>query len=115
MSACIARSTRSRIPGQALREGEERPGVPDQAADRRGARDPGPDGGVRVPGGRRGLRLRGDQDGFRGELAEAGLPFVMALKLHRGIWAYGADAHTPVDAARELRWGGSEDRSLSEI
>ena len=57
----------------------------------------------------------GDQDGFRGELAEAGLPFVMALKLHRGIWAYGADAHTPVDAARELRWGGSEDRSLSEI
>ncbi len=51
----------------------------------------------------------GDQDGFRGELAEAGLPFVMALKPHRGTWAYGADAHTPVDAARELRWGGPED------
>ena len=51
----------------------------------------------------------GDQDGFRGELAEAGLPFVMALKPHRGTWAYGPDAHTPVDAARELRWGGPDD------
>jgi SRSO17 transposase len=42
----------------------------------------------------------GDQDGFRGELAEAGLPFVMALKPRRGIWARGPDAHTPVDAGR---------------
>jgi SRSO17 transposase len=47
----------------------------------------------------------GNQDGFRLELAEAGLPFVMALKPHRGIWVYGPDAHTPVDAARELHWG----------
>ena len=37
----------------------------------------------------------GDQDGFRAELAEAGLPFVMALKPRRGTWAYGPDAHTP--------------------
>jgi hypothetical protein len=51
----------------------------------------------------------GDQDGFRGELAEAGLPFVMALKPRRGTWAYGPDAHTPVDAARELAWGGPDD------
>jgi DDE superfamily endonuclease len=51
----------------------------------------------------------GDQDGFRSELSEAGLPFVMALKPHRGTWAYGADAHTPVDAAGELRWGGPDD------
>jgi hypothetical protein len=51
----------------------------------------------------------GDQDGFRSELAEAGLPFVMALKPRRGTWAYGPDAHTPVDAARELRWGGPDD------
>ncbi len=51
----------------------------------------------------------GDQDGFRAELAEAGLPFVMALKPRRGTWAYGADAHTPVDAARALAWGGPED------
>jgi hypothetical protein len=50
----------------------------------------------------------GDQDGFRGELAEAGLPFVMALKPRRGTWAYGADAYTPADAARALAWGGPE-------
>ena len=48
----------------------------------------------------------GDQDGFRGELAEAGLPVVMALKPRRGTWAYGPDAHTPVDAARALAWDG---------
>src|SRR5215510_11729824 len=51
----------------------------------------------------------GDQDGFRGELAQAGLPFVMALKPRRGTWAYGPDAHTPVDAARALAWGGPDD------
>ena len=51
----------------------------------------------------------GDQDGFRAELAEAGLPFVMALKPRRGTWAYGDDAHTPVDAARELAWNGPDD------
>jgi DDE superfamily endonuclease len=51
----------------------------------------------------------GDQDGFRGELSEAGLPFVMALKPRRGIWAYADEAHTPVDAARELAWGGPDD------
>jgi hypothetical protein len=51
----------------------------------------------------------GDQDGFRGELAEAGLPFVMALKPRHGTWAYGPDAHTPVDAARALAWHGPDD------
>jgi DDE superfamily endonuclease len=51
----------------------------------------------------------GDQDGFRGELAEAGLPFVMALKPRRGTWAYGADAYTPADAARALAWDGPDD------
>src|SRR6266568_420574 len=51
----------------------------------------------------------GDQDGFRGELAQAGLPFVMALKPRRGTWAYGPDAHTPVDAARALAWHGPDD------
>src|SRR6266550_1003797 len=51
----------------------------------------------------------GDQDGFRGELAEAGLPFVMALRPHRGTWARDADAHTPVDAARALAWDGPDD------
>jgi hypothetical protein len=38
-----------------------------------------------------------------------GLPFVMALKPRRGVWAYGPDAHTPVDAARALAWDGPED------
>ncbi len=47
----------------------------------------------------------GDQDGFRAELAEPGC-IVMALKPRRGTWAYGADAHTPVDAARDLAWDG---------
>src|SRR6516162_180341 len=51
----------------------------------------------------------GDQDGFRCELSEAGLPFVMAVKPRRGAWAYGPDAHTPVDAARALEWDGPED------
>src|SRR5499433_2393817 len=51
----------------------------------------------------------GDQDGFRGELADAGLPFVMALKPRRGTWAYGPDAHTPVDAAHALAWDGPDD------
>ena len=47
----------------------------------------------------------GDQDGFRGELAGAGLPLVMALRPRRGTWARAADAHTPVDAARALASG----------
>jgi hypothetical protein len=51
----------------------------------------------------------GDQDGFRGELAEAGLPFVMALKPRHGTWAYGPDAYTPADAARALAWHGPDD------
>ena len=34
----------------------------------------------------------GDQDGFRAGLAEAGLPFVMALRPRRGTWARGPDA-----------------------
>src|SRR5262249_19458324 len=50
----------------------------------------------------------GDQDGFRAELAEAGLPFVMARTPRRGTWGHGTDPRAPVDAARELRWGGPE-------
>src|SRR4249919_1219410 len=51
----------------------------------------------------------GDQDGFRAELAEAGLPFVMALRPRRGTWARDADAHTPAEAARALAWNGPDD------
>jgi DDE superfamily endonuclease len=51
----------------------------------------------------------GDQDGFRAELAGAGLPFVMALRPRRGTWARAEDAHTPADAARALAWDGPGD------
>ena len=68
----------------------------------------GPGGGVGVPRGGRGQRLRGP-GWVRGELAEAGLPFVMALKPRHGTWAYGADADTPPDAARALAWDGPDD------
>ena len=33
----------------------------------------------------------------------------MALRPRRGTWARAADAHTPVDAARALAWGGPDD------
>jgi hypothetical protein len=33
----------------------------------------------------------------------------MALRPRRGTWAYGPDAHTPVDAARALAWNGPDD------
>ncbi|SOF02492.1 DDE superfamily endonuclease [Streptomyces sp. OV198] len=46
----------------------------------------------------------GDQDGFRRQLAAAGLPFVMALKPSHGTWSYGKDAYTPADAAGALTW-----------
>src|SRR6266567_4735417 len=58
-----------------------------------------------------GLAVQAREAGFafRAVVAEAGLPFVMALRPRRGIWARAADAHTPVDAARALAWGGPED------
>ncbi|MFE2870972.1 transposase [Embleya sp. NPDC059259] len=51
----------------------------------------------------------GDQAGFRCELADSGLPFVMALRPRHGIRARADQAHTPVDAARVLTWGGTRD------
>jgi SRSO17 transposase len=51
----------------------------------------------------------GDHDAFRAELHVARLPFVMALKPHRGSWAYGPEAYTPLDAARALTWNGPDD------
>jgi SRSO17 transposase len=38
------------------------------------------------------------------ELSRAGLPYVLALKPHRGVWAPAADAHTPIEAAQQLGW-----------
>ncbi|MGI5508724.1 IS701 family transposase [Streptomyces sp. CA-106131] len=51
----------------------------------------------------------GDLDDFRCELHAAKVPFVMAVKRRRGVWAYGDQARTPVDAARELAWHGPEE------
>ena len=51
----------------------------------------------------------GDQDGFRAGLAEAGLPFVMALRPRRGTWARAGDAHTPAEAAMARAWDGPDD------
>ena len=47
----------------------------------------------------------GDQDGFRGELAGAGLPFVTALKPRGGTRAYGP-MRTP-RSMRPARWPGT--------
>ena len=48
----------------------------------------------------------GDKDGFRGELAEAGLPFVIGPEDRARHVGLRPDAHTPVDAARALDWAG---------
>src|ERR687883_1234230 len=51
----------------------------------------------------------GENATFEGALADAGLPFVLALKPSSGIWAPAEAVHTPEEAARELRWHGPDD------
>ena len=46
----------------------------------------------------------GDNPGFTDALAAADIPFVLALKPHKGTWAPADQAHTPVEAASELGW-----------
>jgi hypothetical protein len=48
----------------------------------------------------------GDNTGFVEALGAAGVAFVLALKPRKGIWAPAEQPHTPVEAARELGWGG---------
>jgi hypothetical protein len=48
----------------------------------------------------------GDNDGFVAALGRAGVAFVLALKPRKGTWAPEEEPHTPVEAARELGWGG---------
>ncbi|WP_443075627.1 transposase [Streptosporangium sp. NBC_01469] len=48
----------------------------------------------------------GDNAAFSAERWAARLPFVLALKPHQGSWAPADAAHTPIDTARELVWGG---------
>ena len=51
----------------------------------------------------------GDHLEFRGRLAVADLPYVLAVKPSTGIWAPIEDVHSPAEAVEELRWGGPED------
>jgi hypothetical protein len=48
----------------------------------------------------------GDNTGFVEALTAAKVPFVLALKPRKGTWAPDDEPHTPVEAARELSWGG---------
>jgi DDE superfamily endonuclease len=48
----------------------------------------------------------GDNTGFVEALGRAGVAFVLALKPGKGTWAPADEPHTPVEAARELGWGG---------
>jgi hypothetical protein len=46
----------------------------------------------------------GDNPGFTNALVAAKVPFVLALKPRKGTWAPADQAHTPVEAARDLGW-----------
>ena len=48
----------------------------------------------------------GDHLGFVEALEAARLPYVLALKPNQGTWAPAEDAHTPQEAAQDLRWEG---------
>ena len=50
----------------------------------------------------------GDHEGFVEALDRADRPYVLALKPQKGIWAPAEAAHTPVEAAQALRWGGPD-------
>lgn len=46
----------------------------------------------------------GDHLGFVEALERARLPYVLALKPSKGTWAPAEEAHTPQEAAQDLRW-----------
>jgi hypothetical protein len=50
----------------------------------------------------------GDSGEFVDELARAQVPWVLALKPSKGTWAPEEEAHSPVEAAQQLAWGGPE-------
>jgi hypothetical protein len=49
----------------------------------------------------------GDNPGFTDALVAAKVPFVLALKPHKGTWAPADAAHPPTEAATELGWHGA--------
>jgi DDE superfamily endonuclease len=51
----------------------------------------------------------GDQDGFRDELAGAGLPFVLAIRPGHGAGSKTPAAFAPAGAARALAWRSPDD------
>ena len=51
----------------------------------------------------------GENATFEGALADAGLPYVLALKPSSGVWAPAEALHTPEEAARALRWNGPDE------
>jgi SRSO17 transposase len=53
--------------------------------------------------------LYGESVHFEGALWAAGLPYVLGLRPSRGSWAPEEAAHTPQEAAQELRWHGLDD------
>ena len=48
----------------------------------------------------------GDNLTLEGELSAAEVPYLLAVKPSRGLWAPVKEAHTPAEAARRLRWAG---------
>jgi hypothetical protein len=48
----------------------------------------------------------GDNEGFVQALGHARVAFVLAVKPRKGTWAPEEEAHTPVEAAHQLGWGG---------
>ena len=50
----------------------------------------------------------GDHEGFVEALDRADRPYVLALKPQKGLWGPAEAAHTPVEAAQALRWGGPD-------
>lgn len=52
--------------------------------------------------------LYGDNRAFESALVSAGLPYVVALKPSKSIWAREDDPHTPEETARTLRWNGPD-------
>jgi SRSO17 transposase len=50
----------------------------------------------------------GENATFEGALAEASLPYVLALKPSSGVWAPADALHSPEEAARERRWDGPD-------
>ena len=50
----------------------------------------------------------GDNTGFTAALGWAGVAYVLAVKPRKGVWAPEDEAHTPVEAARELAWTSPE-------